>query len=252
MKKIITILTVLITVSVFAQSPQKMSYQFVVRNSSGNLVGNQAVGVRIQILQSSQFGAAVYVESQTVTTNINGLASIEIGGGVPLVGTIGAINWANGPYFLKTETDPAGGTNYTITGTSELLSVAYALYAPNSAIPGPTGPTGSLGLTGPTGATGSTGAIGTTGLTGSTGATGIAGAIGATGASGATGVTGATGATGAGYTHYLGEIFGGGIIYYLWKDAANVEHGLIASLDDLTSSYHTRPRRLNTENRILI
>jgi hypothetical protein len=128
MKKVIT-LTVMIAlaISVFAQSPQKMNYQAVIRNSSGALVTNHAVGMKISILQGSATGTAVYVETQIPTTNANGLATIEIGGGTMVTGTFAGINWASGTYYLKTETDPEGGTSYTIVGTSQLLSVPYAL-----------------------------------------------------------------------------------------------------------------------------
>src|SRR5574344_3116420 len=126
MKKLFTIFAaVFLTASVFAQSQNKMSYQAVIRNASDNLVTSQAVGMQISILQGSASGTAVYVETQTPTTNANGLVSIEIGGG----SGFNTIDWANGPYFIETKTDPAGGTNYTITGTSQLLSVPYALYA---------------------------------------------------------------------------------------------------------------------------
>ena len=130
MNKFYTFLAaILLTTSTFAQSPEKMSYQAVVRNSSDALVTNQAVGMRISILQTTATGTAVYAETQTPTTNINGLVSLEIGTGTPVTGTFAGIDWAAGPYFIKTETDPAGGTNYTITGTSQLMSVPYALYA---------------------------------------------------------------------------------------------------------------------------
>jgi hypothetical protein len=130
MKKIITICAaILLTANMFAQSPNKMSYQAVIRNASNALVTNQAIGMRISILQNSPSGTAVYVETQTPTTNTNGLASIEIGGGTIVSGNFASINWANGPYFVKTETDPSGGNNYTITGTSQLLSVPYAFYS---------------------------------------------------------------------------------------------------------------------------
>ena len=132
MKKIITICAViLMAASVFAQAPQKMSYQAVIRDGANALVANQTVGMQVSILQGSASGTAVYVETHNVITNINGLVSIEIGGGTVTVGSFAAIDWANGPYFIKTETDPAGGTNYTITGTTQLLSVPYALYAEN-------------------------------------------------------------------------------------------------------------------------
>ena len=126
MKRILTIITaVLLTANVFTQSPEKMSYQAVVRNSDDQLVTDKQVGMQISILQGSVTGAAVYAETQTPITNANGLISIEIGGGVGF----NTINWSDGPYFLKTESDPTGGTNYTITGTSQLLSVPYALHA---------------------------------------------------------------------------------------------------------------------------
>jgi uncharacterized protein (TIGR02145 family) len=106
-----------------------MSYQAVVRDGSNNLVSSTSVGMQISILQGSASGTAVYVETQTPTSNANGLVSLEIGSGTVVSGTFASIDWANGPYFIKTETDPTGGTNYTITGTSQLLSVPYALHA---------------------------------------------------------------------------------------------------------------------------
>lgn len=130
MKRIFTICAaILMTVSLWGQSPEKMSYQAVIRNSSGELVTNQTIGMQLSILQGSAGGSAIYVETQTPTTNANGLASIEIGAGTVVSGDFSTIDWANGPYFIKTETDPAGGTSYSITGTSQLLSVPYALHA---------------------------------------------------------------------------------------------------------------------------
>jgi hypothetical protein len=130
MKKVFTILAVVVlTASVFAQAPQKMSYQAVIRDASDNLVTNQTVGIRISILEGSASGTLVYSETQTPETNDNGLLNIEFGGGIGF----NTINWANGSYFIKTEIDLTGGSNYTITGTNQLLSVPYALYAENSA-----------------------------------------------------------------------------------------------------------------------
>ncbi len=132
MKKIFTLFAaVLISVQVLAQAPQKMSYQAVIRNSSNSLVASTQVGMKISILQTTDTGTAVYEETQTPTTNANGLVSLAIGTGITTDNFAG-IDWSAGPYFVKTETDPAGGTNYTITGSSQLMSVPFALYTANS------------------------------------------------------------------------------------------------------------------------
>ena len=129
MKHFFTIVSMLLFAAVIgAQTPAKMSYQAVIRDVSNKLVTNQSVGVRISILQGSVTGTAVYTETQTPATNSNGLMSIEIGDG----STFNSIDWSNGPYFIKTETDPDGGTNYSISGTSQLLSVPFAFYAKTS------------------------------------------------------------------------------------------------------------------------
>jgi hypothetical protein len=163
------IATVIMLSSAMAQAPQKMSYQSVIRNASGALVANQAVGVKISLLQGSATGTAVYVETQNPTTNANGLASFQIGGGTVVSGSFASINWAAGPYFVKTETDPTGGSNYSIAGTTQLLSVAYALYAANSGTPGPAGATGATGAKGDKGDTGAQGIQGIAGTNGTNG-----------------------------------------------------------------------------------
>ena len=130
MKNLLSIFLIsFIAFSGFSQVPQKFSYQTVIRNSSNQLLAGQTVGIKISILQGSANGSAVYAETHTPQTNANGLASLEIGGGSLLSGNFENINWANGPFFVKTETDPNGGNNYTITNTSQLLSVPYALYS---------------------------------------------------------------------------------------------------------------------------
>jgi len=131
-KSLLFIAAIFITSVLFAQAPPKMSYQAVIRDNSGQLVTNQSIGMQISILQGSPTGSAVYVETQTAATNANGLVSLEIGLGVTVYGAFPSINWSNSPYFIKTETDINGGTDYTITGTNELLSVPYALYAEKS------------------------------------------------------------------------------------------------------------------------
>lgn len=177
-QRILIIITFLLNTLAFAQAPNKMSYQAVIRNNANVLVSNQAIGMQISILQGSPSGTAVYVETQTPTSNTNGLVSVEIGSGTVLSGSFSSINWANGPYYIKTETDPAGGSNYSITGTSELLSVPYALYAAHA---------GSVN-------------------------------------------------SGNNFTHYIGESYGGGVIFHLWRDAQGAEHGLIVDIIDLSTS----------------
>ena len=115
-----------------AQIYNGTTYQAVIRNASNALVVNTVVGVKISVLQSSSAGTVVFSERQTPTTNANGLATFVIGEGIALVNSYFAINWLNGPYFIKTETDPTGGTNYTISGTSQMNTVPYALWTENS------------------------------------------------------------------------------------------------------------------------
>jgi hypothetical protein len=128
-KALLTLSIVLTAVLTYAQAPSTFSYQAVVRDASNDLVISSTVGTRISILQGT---SAVYVERHTPITNANGLISLQIGDGTLLSGAFASIEWGNGTYFIKTETDPTGGTAYTIAGTSQLLSVPYALYAENT------------------------------------------------------------------------------------------------------------------------
>jgi hypothetical protein len=149
-KKRFTFLAALfIAVSIFGQSPEKtsilegnnqkmapapaapeqISYQAVVRDAANAIVANQVVGMRISVLQNTADGTAVYAETQTPTTNANGLLSIYIGAGTVGSGVFSDIVWSTGHYFIKIEIDPSGdNSNYTIIGTTQLASVPYALY----------------------------------------------------------------------------------------------------------------------------
>ena len=173
----------LLTLSVFAQAPQKMSFQAVIRNSSNTLITSTLVGMKISVLQGSPTGTVAYSETQSPTTNANGLVSLQIGSGIVVSGTFTAINWATGPYFIKTETDPTGGSAYSIMGTSELTSVPYALFSANTGV--------------------------------------------------------------GGFTHYLGEAFNGGIIYYLYKGSDGLEHGLIVALTESLAAWQTTGTLVN-------
>ena len=131
MRRIYNFIAALLLLSTgsFAQTiPEKMSYQAVVRDADGQLVSGTEMGMRISILQNTTTGTPVYVEIHTPTSNENGLVSIEIGMGATS-DDFSSIDWSTGPYFIKTETDPTGGSNYVISGTSQLMSVPYALHA---------------------------------------------------------------------------------------------------------------------------
>jgi len=128
--------TLLFVDAALGQAPQKMSYQAIIRNADDELIRNESIGMRILILEDSEFGSAVYVETQVVTTNANGLVSIIIGDGDVVQGDLSNIEWGQKPHFIKSEIDPNGGENYTLVGTSELLSVPYALYAASGGEPG--------------------------------------------------------------------------------------------------------------------
>ena len=144
---IIALAHLLINSSIFAQAPQKMSYQAIIRNSNDSLLISTPVGMRISLVQTSPTGTVVYSETQTSSTNANGLVSLQIGMGTAVIGTFADIDWAAGPYYVKTETDLSGGTNYTIISSNELLSVPYALFSANGT-PGPAGPQGVAGING--------------------------------------------------------------------------------------------------------
>ncbi|MBK8746971.1 MAG: hypothetical protein IPM04_03675 [Saprospiraceae bacterium] len=132
MKKIFALAaTLFMTASLWSQTPQKMSYQAVIRDASGQLMKDKNIGMQLSVIQGSETGAPVFIERFFPTSNTNGLVTIEIGGGLSVLGSFSDINWANGPYFIKTETDVNGGANYSLSGTSQLLSIPYALFARN-------------------------------------------------------------------------------------------------------------------------
>lgn len=118
-----------LTLGIYAQMPEKISYQAIVRNTDGEILGNSTIGIKISILQQTTNGQEVYQESHLPLTNENGLMTLQIGTGTVLKGTFTDIDWSNGPFFLETQMDLNGGVNYSITGLTELLSVPYALYA---------------------------------------------------------------------------------------------------------------------------
>jgi hypothetical protein len=221
-KIILLVLTVFTVPNIWSQSPEKMSYQAVIRDSDNTLITDAVVGTQISILQGSANGVVVYEEEHSIMTNGNGLLSLEIGTGTPLNGSFTTIDWSNGPYYIRTATDPMGGNNYAIVSTSQMLSVPYALYAATAGnnTPGPEGPQGIQGPPGNDGADGQDGvgiastvdnndgtftinytdgsSFTTTDLTGPRGEQGIQGPPGNDGVDGLNGTDGADGQDGVG------------------------------------------------------
>ncbi len=134
MKSIITSFFLFIVVLLFAQSPQAINYQAVARDASNNLIVNRTIGLRISILSGSATGTSVYSETHSPTTNASGIFSVEIGRGTIVSGNFPNIQWYAQPHFAKIEIDVNGGTNYQFVGTSQFLSVPYALFAENTAM----------------------------------------------------------------------------------------------------------------------
>jgi hypothetical protein len=260
-----TVAALLLTLSSFAQAPEKMSYQAVIRDASNALVTNQQVGMQISILQGE---TAVYEETQTPTSNSNGLVTLEIGTGTIVSGIFSSIDWSAGTYFIKTETDPTGVTNYTITGTSQLLSVPYALYANTSsdteAVAANTAKVGytEAAVSANTDVAANTAKVGITtdqasSITANTAKVGMP-ATPETGQmnywNGGAWVTVVTASTSEGATLQLisgvptwvggtpsiGDTYGGGIVFYILQSGdagydADVQHGLIAATEDQSS-----------------
>ncbi len=266
-KQIYTILVaLLITATVWAQAPEKMSYQAVIRNSSDQLVTNQNIGIQITILQGLATGTVVYQETQTPTTNANGLLAVEFGGQTGF----DTINWANGTYFIKTQIDPTGGTDYTITGTSQLLSVPYAMHAKTAE-----SITGAITETDPVFNASAAGGITATDTTnwnrkldseidGSVTneiqtilRTGLIVTLSNGGGSFQDSVNAYTAGEGIDIdnnvlsigkpTFYLGQDTLGGIVFYIYVDSIGIQHGLIINKNSQTSQkYWQQTSQTNT------
>ena len=184
MKKLLTTFGLLFTIATatFAQTPpDAFSYSAVARDANSNPIATTTIGIQISLRQGSPLGTVVYQENHFVNTDQFGLFNLTVGGGSVQSGNISTIDWAAANYYLQVGMDANGGTNFLNMGTTQLLSVPYALHAKT------------------------------------------AGSIVGGGGSGT-------------FTHYIGEEFGGGIIFHLWLDANGVEHGLIVDKTDLSTA----------------
>jgi hypothetical protein len=218
MKKILVSIVAAATLSFssFGQAPEGFKYQAVVRDAGNIILNNQAVGLRMTIQQGSIGGTTVYAETFAPTTNAYGLVNLEIGNGTVVSGTFTDIDWSAGPFYIETAVDVTGGTNYSVMGASQLMSVPYALYAKTSGNgQGPVGPQGQAGEDGTNGLDGAAGPQGVQGLDGISGLSAyqvwiglgntgnetdfinsLTGPQGAQGIQGIAGINGAVGATG--------------------------------------------------------
>jgi hypothetical protein len=179
----ITLCFLLLTLVVNAQTPPNaFNYSAVARNAAGQPIATTTIGIQITILKTSPTGASQYSENHFINTDAFGLFNLVIGAGAMQSGSMATIDWSNDNYYLKVGMDASGGTNFLTMGTTQLLSVPYALHAKTAE---------SL-------------------------------------------VGGGSG--GGGFTHYIGEEFGGGVVFHLWKDALGVEHGLIIDKTDLSTA----------------
>ena len=184
MKKIKLLFTLflLLVISMQAQEPPNaFNYSAVARDAAGEPIATTTIGIQVSILQSSTIGSAIYVENHFINTDDFGLFNLIIGAGAAQIGTMENIAWDTDNFYLQIGMDANGGTNFMTMGTTQLLSVPYALHAKTAE---------SI-------------------------------------------VGGGTG--GGGFTHYIGEEFGEGVIFHLWKDNAGVEHGLIVDKTDLST-----------------
>ena len=229
-KKYFCLVAILFSFSTFGQAPDGFKYQAVVRDSNGAPIVNETVGIKIALLQGTANGTSVYSETFLPTTNAHGLVNIEIGSGATS-SDFSSIDWANGPYFIETSIDLSGGTDYDIIGSSQLLSVPYALHANTAesvvtdlvddADNDPANEIQTISRSGTTVSLSNGGGSYTDSVGVYTAGTGI------------DIVDNVISVTEGEAEHYVGEFFGGGIVIHVDHTG---QHGLIMSLEDLSTS----------------
>lgn len=214
--KIILLIVVLRTCFAFGQvsSHEFINYQKVVFDDNDRLIINKLVDVRLTITKDSLAGDTVYFETHQVTTNSNGLLSLHIGNGATPAGDFGEIDWSSAVFFLKLEIDPTGSTNYTIIESKKLLNNPFALFAKSIKEKDPVfRESASAGIT-------SNDTMGWNNKQNKLFAgTNVS----------ISGDTIRYYPTDLDTIHYVGELFGGGVVF--WVDETG-KHGLIASLVD--------------------
>ncbi|WP_276485955.1 beta strand repeat-containing protein [Paraflavitalea pollutisoli] len=143
MKRILCLLTVLQLAALYsmAQAPALLNYQGVARNAVGNVLANKSIKLRLSIRNGSANGTIAYSETRSLTTNTVGLFNVQVGsaGATNVTGTMAGIDWSSGAKFMQVEIDPENGNALTSIGTTQLLSVPYAMYANSAGAGGPAG-----------------------------------------------------------------------------------------------------------------
>lgn len=144
MKKLFFIWSLFVSAILFSQAPHLINYQAVARDAAGNIITSGSIGLKFEILQGSSAGSVVYGETNNITPSSAGIFNVAIGAGTPITGTFSGINWASGPFFIKVSIDPTGGSSYNVVGTTQLVSVPYALYAEKAGNTSGSLPTGTV------------------------------------------------------------------------------------------------------------
>lgn len=134
MRHLLPIFFFILYLSSSAQTPNSFKFQTSIRDNNGNLLANKLVALKISLIKGSQNGNDVYVEIHNTATTDFGIANIQIGNGTLIQGNFNSIDWSDGPYFLKTELDINNGSNFLFMGTTQLLSVPFALFAAKAGI----------------------------------------------------------------------------------------------------------------------
>jgi hypothetical protein len=256
---IIIVFLCIITLGYSQTPPSLFNYSAVARDVSGQPIAGSTIGIKISIIKTSINGATVYVEDHIVNTDAFGLFNIVIGGGTLQSGSMALIDWSIDNYYLEVSMDPTGGNNFLIMGTTQLLSVPYAMHSrtADSIVGGNFSETDPVfGLSVSSGIT----SLDTSSwnnkldsfvesdpLYSSSASSGITTGdtsnwnnkqnllISGTGVS-IIGDTIHCNCCGNCFTHYIGEYFGGGVIFHLWKDNQGVEHGLVVDIHELSTN----------------
>lgn len=134
LKSTFTFILLCLVLSVSAQAPPKFNYQGIARDANGNPIANQRMSIQLEILASLEATHAEYQETQTITTNEFGLYTLQIGNGIPTVGDMKLVKWETGNQYIHVRIDPSGGNQFVEAGTTQLLSVPYALYADKAGV----------------------------------------------------------------------------------------------------------------------